>query len=118
MLRPILIAAVVAAVAPLTGCVVRTSPLVTAEPAPVVVEDYRPMYYGSHIVYYDTYDARPYYVVRGRAHYVPRSYVHYNVLVGHYRRSPDAYRRWHSHDRHRHVGPPRRPVPHRHHRHR
>jgi hypothetical protein len=73
-----------------------------AEPVagpPVVATDveeyqgYRPMYYNGYVVYYDNY-ARPYYYYGGRVMYVPRGYVGYGALVGHYYAYRPYYAGW------------------------
>ncbi|HVY47959.1 MAG TPA: hypothetical protein VHB21_18860 [Minicystis sp.] len=90
----------------LTGCYAdaeaepAAEPVAAApEPAPAdvqVEEGYRPMLYNGYVVYYDSY-ARPYYYYGGRTFYVPRTYVGYNVLVGHYYRWRAVYPRWYAH---------------------
>lgn len=72
-----------------------------AEPVgpPVVATDveeyqgYRPMYYNGYVVYYDNY-ARPYYYYGGRVAYIPRGYVGYGALVGHYYAYRPYYAGW------------------------
>ena len=79
------------------GCVWEVGP-------PAVVEGYTPAYYDGHVVYYD--DGRPYYYQDGVVVWVPRAYVHYNVLVRHYHGHARPYRHWyvtevrHTVDRH------------------
>jgi hypothetical protein len=73
------------------GCVV------AVRPAPVVVDEYEPVYYDGYVVYYD--DAgRPYYYLDGGISYVPRTYVHYSVLVRHYDVHKVRYRTWQDRD--------------------
>jgi hypothetical protein len=89
-----------------TGCTL------TAYPDPVDVEvDYVPPRYRGYVVYYDDYGT-PYYYVGTRIRYVPRTYVHYDTLRGHYHRHRPAYRGWYDRDGyrgdHRHHRPARR----------
>ena len=90
----------------LAGCLV-----VAEEPEPVAIEGegYRPLFYRGYIVYYDYY-GRPHYYVGGVVHHVPRTYVHYDVLVEHYHVHRPSYDRWYrARGRsHRHY---RRPAP-------
>jgi hypothetical protein len=70
----------------LGGCIV------AAEPPPrVAVGAYSPLYYNGYAVYYDDW-GYPFYYAGGAAFYVPRTYVHYDVLLGHYRSHPGLYR--------------------------
>lgn len=76
----------------LTGCAVG----MRAPGSGVFVEGgYSPLYYGDHIVYYDSF-GRPIYYVGGNVHYVPRSYVHFGLLQRHYRVNRGPYQRWYS----------------------
>ena len=60
------------------GCRVTTEPV-----APVVTVDaYTPLRYDGYVVFYDA--GEPYYVVRGRRHYIPRSSPRYQRYVRHY----------------------------------
>jgi hypothetical protein len=87
---PLVIAALVA-MASVSGCVVATEPV----EEPLVVA-YTPLYYRGYVVYYDD-GGWPYYYDDGAVVYVPRSYVHYDVLVAHYRGHRRAYHEWHDH---------------------
>lgn len=88
--------AVAAAFAPLaTGCVVT--------PAPVTVDGYEPVYYEGYPVYYDD-GGIPYYYDGGTVVYVPRTYVHYGVLLHHHQAHATAYRRWYVHGGYRSKG--------------
>jgi hypothetical protein len=93
------------------GCYarVRTEPL----PPPVVAVDYEPVYYGSHVIYYDDGGA-PFYVEAGARIYIPQSHPQYTTYTRHYHRNPRGYHEW-SH-RHRHREPVRRVPPRRYHR--
>ena len=75
-----------AAATTLGGCVV------AAEPPPrVAVAAYSPLYYDGYAVYYDDF-GYPFYYAAGVPYYVPRTYVHYDLLLGHYRAHPGLYR--------------------------
>jgi hypothetical protein len=63
----------------LGGCVVAADPL----PPPAVAVAYSPYYYDGYPVYYDGVGV-PFIYFGGGVHYVPRSYSHYDVLVGGY----------------------------------
>jgi hypothetical protein len=54
-----------------------------AIPPPAVAVAYSPYYYEGYPVYYDTLGA-PFVYVGGGVSYVPRSYAHYDVLLGGY----------------------------------
>lgn len=84
--------AILSLAAPLFGgCYVYTDP---APPAVAVEADtYQPAYYDGAVVYYDTVGT-PFVYVGDEVHYVPRSYVHYNVLVGHYHHNTRSYHAW------------------------
>jgi hypothetical protein len=75
-----------AATTMLDGC------MVAAAPPPQVAVAYSPLYYNGYAVYYDDWGS-PFYYAGGVAFYVPHSYVHYDVLVSHYRAHPGLYRR-------------------------
>jgi hypothetical protein len=76
-----------------TGCYARAEPV-------VYVDAYQPTYYEGYVVYYDGV-GRPYYYYDGESRWVPRTYVHYDLLVGHYHRYRPAYHRWYRHEGHR-----------------
>jgi len=88
MRHPIMLLATALMVLPLGGCYVVAQPA-----APVVAETYEPDTYDGNIVYYDTAGA-PFFYVEGGIRYVPPAYVHYDVLVGHYRNHARAYHEW------------------------
>jgi hypothetical protein len=67
----------------LGGCLV-AAPL---PPPHVAVAVSSPYYYDGFAVYYDGWGV-PYYYDAGVVHYVPRTYVHYDTLLGHYRAAP------------------------------
>lgn len=103
-------------VASLAGCIV-----VAEEPHAVTVidaEGYHPHFYHGYIVYYDA-DGLPIYYQAGVVHHVPRTYVHYGVLVRHYHLHRPRYRRWYRarghrlrhYRRTRHRHRPRRSTP-------
>jgi hypothetical protein len=73
-----------------SGCTVHTRTV----PASATIETYDPLYYDGYVVYYDEFGT-PYYYVDGGVRYVPRTYVGFNVLVGHYHKHRVAYRTWH-----------------------
>lgn len=75
-------------------------------PAPAVAVHqvaYEPVYYRSHVVYFDGGGA-PYYRDRGRVVFVSRRDPQYGVYVDHYATHRGAYRTWSSHDRGPHRG--------------
>lgn len=85
--------------------------------SPRVEVVYTPPTYQDYVVYYDD-GGGPIYYEGGVVYHVPTTYVHYGVLVDHYRRNRDAYRVYvkkHGHKEERR--PPRRghegPRPHR-----
>jgi hypothetical protein len=90
--------AAVAAATTLSGCIVAADP-----PPRVAVAAYSPLYYNGYAVYYDD-GGYPFYYSGGLALYVPRTYAHYDVLLGHYRTHPGLYR----HEVVRRDGPHRR----------
>jgi hypothetical protein len=70
--------------------------------AAVATDAYSPMYYDGNVVYYDSVGA-PFVWIGGSVRYVPRTYVHYDVLRSHYRRHSRGYHRWYqAHPYHRH----------------
>lgn len=84
----------------LGGCYVYAdTPPVTAT---VETDAYSPMYYDGQVVYYDTVGA-PFVWVGGSVVYVPRSYVHYDVLRSHYRAHYRGYHRWYQAHPYRHY---------------
>lgn len=62
----------------------------------VETEVYAPLHYHGYVVYYDSW-GRPVYYVDGAWFYVPRSYVHFDLLLTHYRTHRAAYDRWYRH---------------------
>jgi hypothetical protein len=66
------------------------------------MEAYQPAYYDDNVVYYDTVGA-PFIYVEGGVRYVPPTYVHYDVLVGHYRTHARAYHEWYEREGRRHA---------------
>jgi hypothetical protein len=70
----------------LGGCIVAADP-----PPRVAVGAYSPLFYNGYAVYYDDW-GYPFYYSGGLAFYVPRTYVHYDVLLSHYRTHPGLYR--------------------------
>ena len=84
-LRSIVLAALVAGVAPLgSACYVDT---------PGVEFGYEPVYYDGAMVYYD--DAgRPFYYANGVAVFIPPGSARYDYYVNHWRRYGPAYHRW------------------------
>jgi hypothetical protein len=70
----------------LGGCIVAADP-----PPRVAVGAYSPLFYNGYAVYYDE-GGYPFYYADGVAFYVPRTYVHYDVLRSHYRTHPGLYR--------------------------
>jgi hypothetical protein len=62
---------------------------------PVTTSYYQPLYYQEYPVYYDP-AGMPIYYVNGRQIYVPRSYVRFHALTGHYRARRGAYKRWYA----------------------
>lgn len=87
-MKPILIAPLLAGLVVVSGC------YVTAEPAAAVGVTYTPMRYDGYVVYYDA--GEPFYVVRGRRHYIPRGNPRYQRYIRHYQtyRDHDAYHQW------------------------
>jgi hypothetical protein len=75
----------VGATTTLSGCIV------AADPPPRVAVAASPLYYNGYAVYYDDW-GYPFYYSGGVAFYVPRTYAHYDVLLGHYRTHPGLYR--------------------------
>jgi hypothetical protein len=68
--------------------------------APVAVDGYDPVYYHGRLVYFDGAGS-PYYYSGTEIRYVPRTYVHYRVLVRHYEAHRRQYYRWYSHEGYR-----------------
>ncbi|MFO0755866.1 MAG: hypothetical protein U0359_05215 [Byssovorax sp.] len=92
-----------AAVTPLvSGCIVDVPP-------PVEAEGYAPVYYEGNLVYYDD-DGLPYYYDGMTVVYVPRTYVHYGVLIHHHQVHAASYRRWYVHGGYRSKGYVRHPA--------
>jgi hypothetical protein len=92
-LRTVILAAAVAAFAPLvSGCYAEMEP-----PESVYVEEggYHPMYYDGYVVYFDG-GGRPYYYVNGSVYWVPRSYAYYGAYVAHYNTYWRSYRTWYA----------------------
>lgn len=86
-LRHIVLAALVAGVAPLgSACYVDT-------PGVGVEFGYEPVYYDGAVVYYDD-GGRPYYYLNGAVVFIPPTSARYGYYVDHYRRYGTAYRRW------------------------
>ena len=86
----ILAAAAIAIALPFaSGCTVYTTEAATVE----ADDAYTPTYYDGNVVYYDTVGT-PYVYREDRVYYVPRTYAHYDVLVGHYHSHPRAYHSW------------------------
>ena len=97
MRHPFILLASALAILPLGGC------YVTAQPVPrAPMEAYQPAYYDDNVVYYDTVGA-PFIYVEGGVRYVPPTYVHYDVLVGHYRTHARAYHEWYEREGRRHA---------------
>ena len=90
LFRALVVSAAAVATPVVSGCMIDVPP-------PVEVDGYAPAYYENNLVYYD--DAGlPYYYGSGMTVvYVPRTYVHYNGLIHHYRVHAGAYHRWYSH---------------------
>jgi hypothetical protein len=83
-----------------SGCVAYATPS-----AAVVVDydyGYRPLYYRGYAVLYDGWGL-PMYYVGTLPYYVPRSYVHYDILVGHYQSYHSGYHDWAKHHHRRHY---------------
>jgi hypothetical protein len=73
-----------------SGCTVYSDPV----PAAPVAEVYSPAYYNGSVVYYDEGGSPYYYSDAHEVVYVPRTYAHYDVLVGGYRSHGPAYHAW------------------------
>jgi hypothetical protein len=73
----------------LSGCLA-AAPL--PPPGIAVSVGFTPGYYDGYAVYYDDW-GYPYYYTGGVAYYVPRTYVHYDLLARHYRPAPLPYYR-------------------------
>lgn len=73
------------------GCYATVEPV---QPSIGVQATYSPLRYHGYVVYYDA--GEPYYVVRNRRYYIPRSHPRYRTYVRHYQtyRDNDGYRRW------------------------
>ena len=82
-------------VAVLVACIGGSAPAcyVEAETAPVVVDDYEPVYYDGYVVYYDAV-GRPFYYVNGGIVWIGPEYAGYGGLVRHWRFHAPAYQHW------------------------
>jgi hypothetical protein len=108
-LRTLVLALATASASMVSGCIL-------APPPPIDIDGYEPAYYDGYLVYYDD-DGLPYYYDGASVVYVPRTYVHYGVLLHHHRVHAAAYRRWYVHGGYRSKGYTR-PAPRVHHHHR